>query len=71
MGATAARPPRTDKYIAVVMQSLRVSLVYLRPISVGCVMGAFASAGFVVLLSVRKYTTDMQDIVGIGVMDVI
>jgi hypothetical protein len=34
-------------------------------------MGAFASASFVVLLSVRKYTTVMQDIVGIGVMDVI
>jgi hypothetical protein len=34
-------------------------------------MGAFAIAGFLVLLSVRKYTTVMQDIVGIGVMDVI
>jgi len=36
-------------------------------ISVGCVMGAFASAGFLVLPPIPKYMVNMGVTVGIGV----
>ncbi len=71
VGATAARPPKKDTYIGVVVQSLRTSLrlaYALLTISVACVMGAFASAGFVMLPPIRIYTSIMQATVGIGVM---
>jgi hypothetical protein len=69
--ATAARPPTKDTYIGVVVRSLRTSLrlaYALLTVSVACVMGAFACAGFVVLPPIRSYTTIMQATVGIGVM---
>ncbi|CAM6043887.1 unnamed protein product [Sphagnum compactum] len=71
VGATAARPPKKDTYIGVVVRSLRTSLrlaYALLTVSVACVMGAFASAGFVVLPPIGSYTTIMQATVGIGVM---
>jgi len=71
VGATAARPPTKDTYIGVVVRSLRTSLrlaYALLTVSVACVMGAFACAGFVVLPPIRSYTTIMQATVGIGVM---
>jgi hypothetical protein len=71
VGATAARAPRTGKYIGVLVQKLHMSLCLasvLLTISVACVMGAFASAGFAVLPPVQKYTTIMQVTVAIGVM---
>jgi hypothetical protein len=71
VGATAARPPKKDTYIGVVVQSLRASLQLayaFLTISVACVMGAFASAGFVVLAPIHSYTTVMQATVGIGVI---
>lgn len=74
VGAPTTQPPKKDTYIGEIVQSLRMPLRLAYAfliVLVTCVMGAFASASFVVLLSVRKYTTVMQDIVGIGVMDVI
>ncbi len=71
VGATAARPPKKETYIGVVVQSLRTSLrlaYALLTVSVACVMGAFASAGFVVLPPIHSYTTVMQATVSIGVM---
>jgi hypothetical protein len=71
VGATAARPPKKDTYIGVLVRSLRASLrlaYALLTVSVACVMGAFASAGFVVLPPIQSYTTIMQATVGIGVM---
>jgi hypothetical protein len=71
VGATAARPPTKDTYIGVVVRSLRTSLrlaYALLTVSVACVMGAFACAGFVVLPPIRSYTTIMQATIGIGVM---
>ncbi len=71
VAATAARAPRTGKYIGVLVQKLHMSLLlasFLLTISVACVMGAFASAGFAVLPPVQKYTTIMQVTVAIGVM---
>jgi hypothetical protein len=71
VGATAARPPQTHTYIGVEVRSLRTSLrlaYALLTVSVACVMGAFASAGFVVLPPIHSYTTVMQATVGIGVM---
>jgi hypothetical protein len=71
VGATAARPPKENTYIGVEVRSLRMSLrlaYALLTISVACVMGAFASAGFLVLPPIQSYTTVMQATVGIGVM---
>jgi hypothetical protein len=71
VAATAARPPRTGKYIGVFVQNLHMSHLVasvLLKLSVVCVMGAFASAGFAVLPPVQKYTTIMQVTVAIGVM---
>jgi hypothetical protein len=71
VGATAARPPKKDTFIGVEVRSLRMSLrlaYALLTVSVACVMGAFASAGFVVLPPIHSYTTVMQATVGIGVM---
>ncbi|KAH8972070.1 hypothetical protein BDL97_02G175200 [Sphagnum fallax] len=71
VGATAARPPKKETYIGVVVQSLRTSLrlaYALLTVSVACVMGAFASAGFVVLPPIHSYTTVMRATVSIGVM---
>jgi len=71
VGATAARPPKKQTYIGEVVQSLRTSLrlaYALLTVSVACVMGAFACAGFVVLPPIRSYTSIMQATVGIGVM---
>jgi len=71
VGATAARAPRTGKYIGVLVQNLRMSLLLasvLLKLSVVCVMGAFASAGFAVLPPVQKYTSIMEVTVAIGVM---
>jgi hypothetical protein len=71
VGATAARPPKKETYIGVVVQSLRTSLrlaYALLTVSVACVMSAFASAGFVVLPPIHSYTTVMQATVSIGVM---
>ncbi|CAK9872109.1 unnamed protein product [Sphagnum jensenii] len=66
--ATAARAPRTGKHIGVLVQSLHMSLLVasvLLTVSVACVMGAFASAGFAVLPPVQTYTTIMQVTVAI------
>ncbi|KAH9572911.1 hypothetical protein CY35_02G176600 [Sphagnum magellanicum] len=74
VGATAARAPRTGKYIGVLVQNLQMSLLVasvLLKLSVVCVMGAFASAGFAVLPPVQKYRTGMQVTVAIGVMVVL
>jgi hypothetical protein len=71
VGASAAHPPKHDIFIGEVVQSLRASLslaYILLTISVGCVMGAFASAGFLVLPPVPKYMVNMEVTVGIGVM---
>ncbi|KAH8940864.1 hypothetical protein BDL97_14G007100 [Sphagnum fallax] len=74
VGATAARPPKRGKFIGEVVLSLRASLslaYILLTISVGCVMGAFASAGFLVLPPIPKYKVNMGVTVGIGVTVVI
>jgi hypothetical protein len=70
VGASAARPPDRGIFIGEVVQSLRASLslaYILLTISVGCVMGAFASAGFLVLPPIPKYMVNMGVTVGIGV----
>jgi hypothetical protein len=70
VGASAAHPPKHGIFIGEVVQSLRASLslaYILLTISVGCVMGAFASAGFLVLPPVPKYMVNMRVTVGIGV----
>jgi len=69
VGASAARPPKHGIFIGKEVRSLRasVSLAYiLLTVSVGCVMGAFASAGFLVLPPIRKYMVNMEVTVGIG-----
>ncbi len=69
--ARAARPPKHDIFIGEVVRSLRdsLSLAYiLLTISVGCVMRASASAGFLVLPPIPKYMVNMGVTVGIGVM---
>jgi hypothetical protein len=71
VGANAARPPRQDKYIGEVVRTLRtlLSLAYsLLTVSVGCVLGAFACAGFLVLPPVRRYTVTMGATLGIGLV---
>jgi hypothetical protein len=71
VGASAARPPKLRIFIGEVVRSLRASLslaYILLTISVGCVMGAFASAGFLVLPPIPKYMVNMGVTVGIGVM---
>jgi ankyrin repeat protein len=71
VGASAARPPKRGVFIGEVVRSLRASLsvaYILLTISVGCVMGAFASAGFLVLPPIPKYMVNMGVTVGIGVM---
>jgi hypothetical protein len=70
VGASAARPPKHGIFIGEVVRSLRASLslaYILLTISVGCVMGAFASAGFLVLPPIPKYVVNMRVTVGIGV----
>jgi hypothetical protein len=70
VGASAAHPPKHGIFIGEVVQSLQASLslaYILLTISVGCVMGAFASAGFLVLPPVPKYMVNMRVTVGIGV----
>jgi hypothetical protein len=70
VGASAARPPKLGIFIGEVVRSLRASLslaYILLTISVGCVMGAFASAGFLVLPPIPKYMVNMGFTVGIGV----
>ncbi len=70
VGASAARPPKRGIFIGEVVRSLRVSLFLayiLLTVSVGCVMGAFASAGFLVLPPIPKYMVNMGVTVGIGV----
>jgi len=70
VGASAARPPKRDIFIGEVVRSLRaaLSLAYiLLTISVGCAMGAFASAGFLVLPPIPKYKVNMGITVGVGV----
>jgi hypothetical protein len=70
VGASAAHPPKHGIFIGEVVRSLRTSLslaYILLTISVGCVMGAFASAGFLVLPPVQKYMVNMRVTVGIGV----
>ncbi|CAN5974089.1 unnamed protein product [Sphagnum jensenii] len=74
VGANAARPPRQGKYIGEVVQTLRtlLSLAYnLLTVSIGCVLGAFACAGFVVLPPVRRYTVTMGATLGIGLVVVL
>ncbi len=71
VGASAAGPPKRNIFIGEVVRSLRASLslaYILLTISVGCVMGAFASAGFLVLPPIPKYMVNMGVTVGIGVM---
>jgi ankyrin repeat protein len=71
VGANAARPPKQDKDIGAVVRTLRtlLSLAYsLLTVSVGCVLGAFACAGFVVLPPVRRYTVTMGATLGIGLV---
>jgi ankyrin repeat protein len=71
VGANAARPPRQDKYIGEVVRTLRtlLSLAYsLLTVSVGCVLGAFATAGFLVLPPVRRYNVTMGATLGIGLV---
>ncbi|CAK9863761.1 unnamed protein product [Sphagnum jensenii] len=70
VGATAARPLKRGMFIGEVVRSLRASLslaYILLTVSVGCVMGAFASAGFLVLPPIPKYMVNMGVTVGIGV----
>jgi hypothetical protein len=70
VGASAARPLKRGIFIGEVVRSLRASLslaYILLTISVGCVMGAFASAGFLVLPPIPKYMVNMGVTVGIGV----
>jgi hypothetical protein len=71
VGASAARPLKHHIFIGEVVWSLRdsLSLAYiLLMISVRGVMGAFASAGFLVLPPIPKYMVNMGVTVGIGVM---
>jgi hypothetical protein len=70
VGASAALPPQRLIFIWELVQSSRdtLSLAYLLfTISVGCGMGAFASAGFLVLPPIPKYMVNMGFTVGIGV----
>jgi hypothetical protein len=70
VGASAARPPKHGIFIGEVVRSLRASLslaYLLLTVSVVCVMGAFASAGFLVLPPVPKYMVNMGVTGGIGV----
>jgi hypothetical protein len=70
VGVSAARPQKRGIFIGEVVRSLRVSLFLayiLLTVSVGCVMGAFASAGFLVLPPIPKYMVNMKVTVGIGV----
>jgi hypothetical protein len=70
VGASAARPPKHGIFIGEVVQSLRASLslaYILLTVSVGCVMGAFTSAGFLVLPPIRDYMINMGVTFGIGV----
>ncbi len=70
VGMSAAHPPKHDIFIGEVVRSLwdSLSLAYiLLTMSVGCVMGAFASAGFLVLPPIPKYMVNMGVTVGIGV----
>ncbi|KAH8940870.1 hypothetical protein BDL97_14G007700 [Sphagnum fallax] len=70
VGASAARPPKRGIFIGEVVRSLRTSLslaYILLTVSVGCVMGAFASAGFLVLPPIPKYMVNIGVTVGIGV----
>jgi len=74
VGAGAARPPKRGIFIGEVVRSLRASLslaYMLLTVSVGCVMGAFASAGFLVLPPIPKYMVNMGVTVGIGVTVVV
>jgi hypothetical protein len=74
VGAHAARPPKQDKDIGEVVRTLRtlLSLAYrLLTASIACVLGAFASAGFVVLPPVRRYTVTMGATLGIGLLVVL
>ncbi len=73
VGVSAARPPKHDIFIGEVVRSLwdSLSLAYtLLTISVGCVMGAFASAGFLVLPPIPKFMVNRCD-GGIPSMDII
>jgi hypothetical protein len=70
VGASAARPPPHGIFIGEVVRSLRASLslaYILLMISIGCVTGAFTSAGFLVLPPIREYMINMGVTFGIGV----
>ncbi len=63
VGASVAHPPKHGIFIGKVVRSLwaSLSLAYLLlTVSVGCVMGAFASAGFLVLPPIPKYTSTWE-----------
>jgi hypothetical protein len=63
--------PTHGIFIGEVVWSLwaSLSLAYLLlTVSVGCVMGAFASAGFLVLPPILKYMFNMGVTLGIGVI---
>ncbi len=69
VGANAARPLKRGIFIGEVVQSLRASLYLayvLLTVAVGCVMGAFASAGFLVLPPIPMYMVNMGFTVGVG-----
>jgi hypothetical protein len=71
VGASAARPPSRGVFIGKEVRSLRGSLILaydLLTVSVGCVVGAFASAGFLVLPPIPKYMLNTRVTVSIGVM---
>jgi hypothetical protein len=71
VGATTTRPPKKDTYIGEVVRSLRMSLRLANAfliVLVTCVMGAFASASFVVLPPIHNYTIVMQATVGVTLM---
>jgi len=71
VGAPTTQPPKKDTYIGEIVQSLRMPLRLAYAfliVLVTCVMGAFASAKFVVLLPIHSYTIVMQAKVGVGVM---
>jgi len=71
VGATTTWPPKKDTYIGEIVRSLRMPLRLAYAfliVLVTCVMGAFASASFVVLPPIHSYTIVMQAKVGVGVM---
>jgi ankyrin repeat protein len=70
-GASASMPSLENAFIGTVLKSVKESLIYtsiLLAISVTCVLGAFASAGFAVLPPAVKYNWSIISTFAIGAL---